>query len=90
MDAVNAYNAGMDQITVRKVSSRCVNEAKRLAKSRGVAMNTIFREALEKGLGVSSAERTNGLERFAGDPDFGEGWDAHLEELRQVNPADWE
>jgi len=88
--AVIAYDVGMDQITVRKINPRCVDEAKRLAKSRGVAMNTIFREVLEKGLGIASAERTNGLERFAGDSDFGNGWESHLEELKQVNPADWE
>lgn len=80
----------MKQITVRRVQDLCIAEAKRLARERGVAVNTVLVEALEKGLGVGCEKTTNGLERFAGDSDFGPDWDAHLEELNQINPADWE
>ena len=79
----------MKQITVRRVQERCIEEAKWLSLQRGVAMNTVLVEALEKGLGLDGEKRPNGLERFAGDSDFGPGWDAHLEELRRVNPEDW-
>jgi hypothetical protein len=80
----------MKQITVRRVQDLCVAEAKRLARERGVAVNTVFVEALEKGLGVGPEKTTNGLERFSGDSDFGPGWDAHLEALNLIHPADWE
>lgn len=90
MPAFFAYGVGMEQITVRKVDSRCVEEARRLAKLRGISMNTVYCEVLEKGLGSDGGAKTNGLERFAADSDFGEQWDSHLEELRQVNLADWE
>jgi hypothetical protein len=79
----------MKQITVRKVRDGCVAEARRRAKERGVAMNRVLVEALEKGLGMDGERQTNGLEEFAGDSEFGPGWDAYLEELRLVNPDDW-
>ena len=79
----------MKQITVRQVQDRCIEEAKLRSRERGVAMNTVLVEALEKGLGLDPEKKTNGLERFAGDSDFGPGWDAHLEELRKVDPKDW-
>jgi len=79
----------MKQITVRRVGEKCIAEAKKRAHQRGVAMNTVLVEALEKGLEMDVEQRTNGLECFAGDSDFGAGWDAYLEDLRQVNPEDW-
>ncbi len=79
----------MKQITVRQVRDRCIEEAKLRSQQRGVAMNTVLVEALEKGLGLNADQKTNGLERFASDSDFGPEWDARLEELRQVNPEDW-
>ncbi|MEO5714236.1 MAG: hypothetical protein ABIT37_12185 [Luteolibacter sp.] len=79
----------MKQVTVRQVRERCIEEAKLRSRERGVAMNTVLVEALEKGLGLDHEKATNGLERFAGDSDFGPEWDSHLEELRQVNPEDW-
>lgn len=42
----------MKQITVRWVQERCIEEAKRLSLQRGVVMNTVLLEALEKGLGI--------------------------------------
>ena len=79
----------MKQITIRRVGDRCVTEAKKRAKKRGVSMNTVFQEALAKGLGVETEKATNGLEKFSGKSDFGADWDAHLEELRKIDPADW-
>jgi hypothetical protein len=79
----------MKQITIRQVGDRCVAEAKKRAKKRGVSMNTVFQEALAKGLGVETEKTTNGLEIFSGKSDLGPDWDAHLEELRTIDPADW-
>ena len=89
MHAEYDYIARMKQITVRRVREKCIAEAKKRAHQRGVAMNTVLVEALEKGLEMDGEKRTNGLERFAGDSDFGPGWDAYLKELNQVNPEDW-
>lgn len=74
----------MKQITIRQVGESCVAEARKRAKSRGVSMNTVFQEALAKGLGVETEKTTNGLEKFSGKSDFGPDWDAYLEELREV------
>ena len=79
----------MKQITVRRVRKHCLEEAARLSRKRGVTVNTVLVEALEKGLGLNPGKSTNGLERFAGDSDFGADWDARIEELRAVNPEDW-
>jgi hypothetical protein len=89
MHAFSEYSACVKQITIRQVGERCLEEAKKRAKQRGVPMNTVFRDALAKGLGVVGEKQTNGLERFAADSDFGSEWDAHLDELRRVNPDDW-
>jgi hypothetical protein len=80
----------MKQITVRQVSDHCVAEAKSLARKRGVAMNAIFVEALEKGLGLDAENMTNGLEKFAGDSDFGPGWESRMAEVSQIDPGDWQ
>ena len=84
-----AYTAGVKQITVRRVREHCIEEATRLSRKRGVTVNTVLVEALEKGLGLDPEKSTNGLERCAADSDFGPDWDAHLNELRVVNPEDW-
>ena len=79
----------MKQVTVRRVRKHCIEEATRLSRKRGVTVNTVLVEALEKGLGLNPEKNTNGLERFAGDSDFGADWDARINELRQVDPDDW-
>ena len=38
-----------------------LDEAKRRAKQRGVAMNTVLVEALEKGLGIDGQKRGDGF-----------------------------
>ncbi|MEI7929766.1 MAG: hypothetical protein WCH40_14540 [Verrucomicrobiales bacterium] len=74
----------MKKITIRHVSDRCVTEAEKRAKKLGVSMNTVFQEALKKGLGIEVEKATNGLEIFSGKSDFGPDWDAYLGELRIV------
>lgn len=62
----------MKQITVRKLDERAVKRARELASQRGVSLNSIYREAIEKGLGISEKRaRYGALDQFAGDSDFG-------------------
>lgn len=82
-------SAGMAQLTIRRVDERCVAKAKAEAKRRGVSMNEVLRESLQRGLGVDAEKPPNGLEKFAGDSDFGPDWDGYLEELNRIDPEDW-
>lgn len=77
------------QLTIRRVDEACVAKAKADAAKRGVSMNQVLVDALQRGLGVDGQVKTNGLERFAGDSDFGPNWDGYLQELNRVNPGDW-
>jgi hypothetical protein len=79
----------MKQITMRRVGEQCLAEARRLARERGVAMNTVLVEALERGLGLAGERRTNGLEKFAGDSDFGPDWGDRMRELERIDPEGW-
>ena len=85
----NVFTASMKQITIRTVKESAISKAKQRARERGVAMNTVLVEALEIGLGVHAEPSGNGLEKFAGDSDFGPDWDAKMEDLERVNPEDW-
>lgn len=76
-------------MTIRRVDENCVAKAKAEAARRGVSMNEVLRESLRRGLGVAAKMPTNGLEQFAGDSDFGPGWDEYLEDLTRINPDDW-
>jgi hypothetical protein len=89
MHSLTAYNACMKQVTVRNVSERSMDRARTLARERGSSLNQIFVEAIESGLGLTGQPRTNGLEKFAGDSDFGPEWNTYLEELRKVDARDW-
>ncbi|MCC5790019.1 MAG: hypothetical protein JJT75_10305 [Opitutales bacterium] len=80
---------GMKQLTIRRVDERCVAKAKAEAKRRGVSMNEILRESLRRGLELDAEKPRNGLEKFAGDSDFGPEWDEYLEELNRIDPEDW-
>jgi len=54
-------------------------------------MNTVLLEALETGLGVGEENATNGLEKYAGDSDFGPNWDHFLQvELNKIDPELWQ
>ena len=80
----------MKQITMRRVRELCLVEARRQARERGVATNTVLVEALERGLGLAGQRRTNGLEKFAGDSDFGPDWDDRMQELERIDPEGWQ
>ena len=80
----------MKQITIRTVKEAAISKAKQRARERGVAMNTVLVEALEAGLGINPEPSTNGLEKFAGDSDFGPEWNSKMRDLEKLNPEDWE
>ena len=87
MHAKNRYNAYMKQITIRKVSERGLALARRMAKEQDVPLNEVLRNAVEKGLGLA---RSNGLEVYAGDSDFGPEWERYLEkDLNRIDPEIW-
>jgi hypothetical protein len=80
----------MKQITVRNVSTRGLKRARELALERSVSLNDVYLDALEKGLGLAEEKPTNGLERFAGDSDFGPKWQQYLEkDLNQIDEEIW-
>lgn len=79
----------MAQVTIRSVEQAWVTKAKQEAKAKGVSMNTVLVEALKRGLGVEGQPKTNGLEKFAGDSDFGPEWDNFLDELNVIHPENW-
>jgi len=81
----------MTQVTVRQIDEEWVEEAKRLAKERGVSMNAVLRDAIMTGLGFGEKPKTNGLEKFAGSvPEgFGPEFDAAMEDCSKVDPEDW-
>jgi hypothetical protein len=56
----------MAQVTVRKVDDSVVAKAKEEAERKGVSMNTVLREAIGRGLGLTEEVKTNGLEKFSG------------------------
>jgi len=89
MNASNKCTVLAKQITVRRVGGQCLKAAREHSKERGIPVNAVWVEALERGLGVSEDKPRNGLEALAGDSDFGAEWTGYLEELRQVNPEDW-
>ena len=45
----------MDQITVRKVSKRCISKARERAREKGVSLNKVYQEALENSQTLSDA-----------------------------------
>ena len=81
----------MKQITVRRVSEKCLEVAKKKAQDRNVSMNAVLLEALAKGLEVGLDHATNGLEKYAGDSDFGPQWDHFVQvELNKIDPDLWQ
>ena len=87
MYAKNVYSAYMKQVTIRKVSDRGLALARRIAKEQDLSLNEVLRNAVEKGLGVPKG---NGLESYAGDSNFGEGWESYLEkDLKRIDVEMW-
>lgn len=79
----------MKQITVRSVPLRSIERARALALERGLPLNRVYIEAINRGLGLTESPVPNGLEKYAADSDFGPDWDHYLAEIRQVDPKDW-
>jgi len=82
----------MAQVTIRRVKESWVAKAKADAAERGVSMNQVLVDALQRGLDVEPNKKTNGLERFAGDSAhlFDEGFDAAMEDCSRIDPEDWQ
>lgn len=81
----------MKQITVRRVSEKCLQVAKQKALQRHQSMNAVLLEALETGLGVAAESTTNGLEKYSGDSDFGPNWEHFLKvELNKIDQELWQ
>lgn len=68
-----------------------VEKAREEAARRKVPVNQVLAEALRRGLGVDSEPvRRSNLDKFAGDSDFGPGWDDFLEkDLKHVDESLW-
>lgn len=89
------HSVCMTQVTIRRVEASWVAKAKADAAERGVSMNQVLVDALQRGLGVGPEKKTNGLERFAGTMRFGSPeeeacWERFLnEDLNEIHPEDW-
>ncbi len=81
----------MTQVTIRRVEESWVEKAKEEAARRQVSMNQVLVEALARGLGADAEPvRKSNLDRYAGDSDFGPGWDEFLEkDLKLIDPELW-
>ena len=81
----------MAQVTIRRVEESWLEKAKAEAAQRQVSMNQVLVEALARGLGADAEPvRKSNLDRYAGDSDFGPGWDEFLEkDLKQIDPELW-
>lgn len=81
----------MNQITIRKVSDRGVDRARKMARERGVSLNEIYVEAIETGLGIRGRKPSNGLEVFSQDSDFGKDWEHYLNrDLNRIDEEIWQ
>jgi hypothetical protein len=81
----------MTQVTIRRVDEAWVEKARQEAARLKVSMNQVLVDALRKGLGadVEPVRKAN-LDRYAGDSDFGPGWDEFLgKDLQQVDDELW-
>jgi len=81
----------MKQVTIRRVDESLLKMAKAEAERRGVSMNEVLRESLRRGLGLAQERpRKTNLDKYAGDSDFGPGWDDFLEkDLKRVDEELW-
>ena len=85
-------SACMAQLTIRRVDEAWVAKAKADAAERGVSMNQVLVDALQRGLGVGGKKKSNGLERFAGSmPEgFGPEFDEAMKDCSQIDAESWE
>ena len=81
----------MRQITIRRLKEGAIKRARELAKERGVSLNRVYLEAIERGLGVGEEPKRYGdLSKFAGDSNFGPDWDRILsEEIDIIDETEW-
>ena len=81
----------MAQLTIRRIEESWVAKAKADAAERGVSMNQVLVDALQRGLGVDAPRKTNGLEKFAGDsPEgFGPEFEAAMKDCSRIDEDSW-
>ena len=84
----------MTQVTVRRVEEAWVAKAKAEAAERGVSMNQVLVDALQRGLGVVAQKKTNGLEQFAGSMPFESeaeriAWDEAMKDCERIDEESW-
>ncbi len=84
----------MVQVTIRRVEESWVEKAKVEAAERGVSMNQILVDALQRGLGVDSSRKTNGLEKFTRSMPFDSeaeriAWDGAMKDCEQIDEEQW-
>jgi hypothetical protein len=89
-----ADSACMTQVTVRRVEEAWVAKAKAEAAERGVSMNQVLVDALQRGLGVVAQKKTNGLEQFAGSMPFESeaeriAWDEAMKDCERIDEESW-
>jgi hypothetical protein len=85
-------SACMMQVTIRRVEEAWVAKAKADAAKRGVSMNQVLVDALQRGLGVSAEKKSNGLERFAGScPEgFGPEFNEAIKDCSRIDEESWQ
>lgn len=81
----------MTQLTIRRVEESWVAKAKADAAKRGVSMNQVLVDALQRGLGVDAPRKTNGLEQFSGDtPEgFGPEFEEAMKDCSRIDEDSW-
>ena len=81
----------MAQVTIRRVEKAWVAKAKADAAEQGVSMNQVLVDALQRGLGVTTPKKTNGLEQFAGTcPEgFGSEFDEAMKDCSRIDEDSW-
>jgi hypothetical protein len=89
-----ADSACMTQVTVRRVDEAWVAKAKADAVERGVSMNQVLVDALQRGLGVAAQKKTNGLGKFAGSMPFESeaeriAWDEAMKDCERIDEELW-
>ena len=87
-------SACMTQLTIRRVDEAWVAKAKADAAERGVSMNQVLVDALQRGLGVGGKKKSNGLEQFAGSLPFEseaeeQAWNEAMRDCEQIDPEQW-
>ncbi len=69
-------------------------KAKAIAVERGVSMNQVLVDALQRGLGVAAQKQTNGLESFAGSMPFESeaeriAWNEAMKDCERIDEELW-